>query len=86
MSTPLKAVHCAFVVPFHILDAKVRQKVARRKKKCSKKVNESTSQQVNEFFWGEGLMGVFCFRTHRTHQTHQTHLLSDLSDFNSLTC
>ena len=42
-ATPLKAVHCAFVAPFHILDAKVRQKVARRKKKCSKK-----SQRVNE--------------------------------------
>ena len=42
-ATPLKAVHCAFVAPFHILDAKVRQKVARTKKKCSKK-----SQRVNE--------------------------------------
>ena len=50
-ATPLKAVHCAFVAPFHILDAKVRQKVARGKKKCSKK-----SQRVNEFFLG-GLMG-----------------------------
>ena len=83
-ATPLKAVHCAFVAPFHILDAKVRQKVARGKKKCSKKsqrVNGSTS------FFG-GLMGVFCFRTHRTYRTHQTHLLSDLSDlsdFNLLT-
>ena len=41
--------HCAFVAPFHILDAKVRQKVARRKKKCSKKsqrVNRSTGQRV----------------------------------------
>lgn len=50
-ATPLKAVHCAFVAPFHILDAKVRQKVARGKKKCSKKsqrVNESTGQQVNK--------------------------------------
>lgn len=51
MSTPLKAVHCAFVAPFYILDAKVRKKVARRKKKCFKKVNESTSQRVNEFFF-----------------------------------
>ena len=45
-ATPLKAVHCAFVAPFHILDANVRQKVARGKKKCSKKsqrVNRSTS-------------------------------------------
>ena len=42
-ATPLKAVHCAFVAPFHILDAKVRQKVARGKKKCAKK-----SQRVNE--------------------------------------
>ena len=32
-ATPLKAVHCAFVAPFHILDAKVRQKVARTIKK-----------------------------------------------------
>ena len=52
-ATPLNAVHCAFVVPFHILDAKVRQKVARGKKKCSKK-----SQRVNESTgFGEGLMG-----------------------------
>ena len=41
-ATPLKAVHCAFVAPFHILDAKVRQKVARTKKNVLKKVNEST--------------------------------------------
>ena len=50
-------------------------------------VNESTSQQVNEFL---GLMGVgvFCFRTRQTLRTIQTHLLSDLSDlsdFNLLT-
>ena len=48
-ATPLKAVLCAFVAPFHILDAKVRQKVARGKKKCFKKsqrVNESTGQRV----------------------------------------
>ena len=83
-ATPLKAVHCAFVAPFHILDAKVRQKVARGKKKCSKKsqrVNGSTGQRA---FFGGGL-GVFCFRTLRTHQTHLLSDLSDLSDFNSLT-
>ena len=55
-ATPLKAVHCAFVAPFHILDAKVRQKVARGKKNVLKKVNGSTGQRVNEFFL-EGLMG-----------------------------
>ena len=51
-ATPLKAVHCAFVAPFHILDAKVRQKVARGKKNVLKKVNGATSQRVNEFFLG----------------------------------